>query len=493
MKQIGIAGACVLSLWSSAVRAEWQLVETPHVEMRGDAPVADMQRLAGDLEALDALMTKVTGVTRKPSRPVVIYVFASNSEAQALTGLSRLNGGLTQSSPEGPQIVAAAVASGGPNSLRRALFHEYAHAFRSTQLPGPRPLWFDEGFATFFESVTPQAGAVLHYGPNAQRREELREVGYTSAATILALDPASTDGPPAIQFYDTGWLIVHHMMSGGARRSELDKFIAVFASGDLNGSLEPYFAGGTAAFDHDLLADANSSSDPENTLAVTPATAMTTRPLATVEIEMLRFIVGLSAGAAANTTREQFGLVDHWLDQLDTLGAKYPGDASIARAAANIGIKSGSVARVLPLLDKALALHADDPALLGLRGAVVTILADQGEVEKFDAHIADAARSIDRALKLDPSNPEALRAKARNLRAKDGASAEVVAYLERALALNPLDSNLRDDLAETYYRIGDKKHAITTLLPIVQSDPNPVIRRRARHSIAALRAGYPYQ
>ena len=491
MKRIGIAGAFALALWSSAAHAEWQLVETPHIAIRGDIPLADMQKLATNLEALDALMAQVTGVTRKPARPVVIYVFATNSEAQALTGLPRLAGGVTRSSPAGPQIIAAAVD--GPDSLRRALFHEYAHAFRATQLPGPRPLWFEEGFATFFESAIPEFGAVMRYGPNAQRREELRHIGYTSAATILALDPASGDGPPAIQFYDTGWLIVHHMMSGGARRDELDKFIAVFAHGDLDGPLDPYFAGGTAGLDRDMLADANASSDAEHSVTVTPAGTMSTRPLTAVEIEMLRFTVGLSAMVGADTTQQQYGLVDHWLDTLAAMAQKYPGDAAIAREAANLGIKSGSVARALPLLDQALAVHANDPVLLGLRGTVVTMLADQGEVEKFDARIADAARSIDRALKLDPLNFEALRARARNLRAKDGASAEVAACLERALALNPLDSELRADLAETYDRIGDKKHAITTLLPSMQSDPNSVVRRRARRSIAALRAGYVYQ
>ena len=492
MRARSLAIFVALAAWGSQAQAAWLTVQTEHVTMSGDLPEADMRALCADLERLDALLIQVTGVKRLPAKPVVIRVFATNAEARARAGIPKLDGGFTNRTPEGPQIIAAPLP-GKANGLRLTLFHEYAHAFRLTQLPGPRPLWFEEGFATFFESAEPLADGRMRFGPNANRRAELRHFGVTTAASILALDPASGDGPPPPDFYDTGWLIAHYMFAGGARRKEIEDFVAAFGKGGDVGPLDGYFAGGTAGLDKDLLADANAPAEFEQTVAIAPATAISVRPMSAAEVALTLFTVSLAGAVQVATTADLYAASDRWLDQLDAMAVQYPGDAEIARVAARLALQNGAVDRVVPLIDAALATHPDDASLIALRSIIITTQADRGAVELFDGRIAAARKLVDRATLIAPDNVDVLIARARNLSTADGATPAVAGYLERALAIDPLNGDLRGDLAEIYDHTGDKKKAIATMLPLAESDPNPIIRRRARHTIAALRAGYAFQ
>jgi hypothetical protein len=487
-----LAMVVALGVWGTGAQAAWLTVETKHVAMSGDLPEAEMRALCGNLEQLDALMTQVMGATTVPARRVVIRVFASNAEARSRTGLAKLQGGVTQSTPQGSEIIAAP-RNGEPNALRFALFHEYAHAFRQTRLPGPRPLWFDEGFATFFESAEPLADGQMRFGPNPERLESVRRYGVTPTASILALDPASKDGPPPPDFYFTGWLIAHYMFAGGMRRKEIEDFVTAFAQGGNVGPLDGYFTGGTAAFDRDLLAEANAPGAFERTVAVTPATEISVRPMSDAELALTLFNLQLAGVVALDPSTDIYTVSDGWLDQLAMIGAKYPGDAEIARVAARIALRNGSVDRALPLVEAALAAHPEDAGLLAWRSIFGTIQADRGEVELFESRIAAARKLADRAMAIAPDDPDVLIAKARNMRAAEGDVPAVAGYLKRAVAADPGNSDVRGDLAQVYDRLGDKKSAIAVMLSVAESDSNPVVRRRARRTISALRAGYPYQ
>lgn len=492
MKLSSLAITAALMSCASGAHAEWRLVETPHVSMSGDLPEAEMRTLATEVERLDALMMQVTGASPQPATRVVIRLFATNEEARTRSGLPRLQGGVTHWTPDGPMIIAARV-DGVPDALRVAVFHEYSHAFRRMHFAGPRPLWFEEGFATFFESAEPLADGQMRYGPNPMRRESIRRAGLTRVGSILALDPDSEDGPPPEAFYDTGWLVEHYVFAGGPRRKELEAFITAFARGDSVTALDGYFAGGIAGLDHDLLADANLPGEFERTVAVQPATDIAVRAMSELEVEKAEFTVGMSGEVGMKSRDDHYALTDRWLDQLEGIGRKFPGDLDIARLAGRIALMNGSTERAFPIVESALATHPDDPSLLALKGTILTIRADKGKVEEFDANIAIARKVVDRALALGPKNVDALVAKARNLRASDGATPAVAALLERALALDPLNADLRGNLGETYDRIGDKKRSIATMIPSAESDPNPEVRRAARRAIAAMRKGYVFQ
>ncbi len=485
-----------LLLAPAVARAEWNRAETPHFELLAELPAPETERIAGEIEALDALLREVTGIRAIPATRIRITVFGDVETVRELMALPAFEGGVTQPTPLGAMAIVAQRNKARPDYVpRESLFHEYAHAFMIHNMPEPHPGWFVEGFASLFETAVPLPDGRMRFGDHGQWGHVLKEAGPVPFARIESMVAERRDGPPPAMLYAGGWLLTHHYYFDGPRRAEIERYLAAFAAGAADGGAGSFFTGGVDGLDTELGRYVRAALPPPRELLPPPGAVPALRPMRAAEVEMLALEVGAKMhimGGAEAGDAEQFEMLRAYFAKVDAVCRRYPEEAEIARFAAVLAMAVEEFGRVSEIVDATARADGTESApLLALKGMAVAEAANAGEGD-FDAGIARSRALIERALKLDPQEPLALEAMYRNLTLAEGATPKAIAYLERALKADPTLDHIRVRLAELMARNGNSKGAIAALSPIANSPHASPQRDDAIRDIAAIRAGRSY-
>ncbi len=102
------------------------------------------------------------------------------------------------------------------------IYHEYVHYFVRNNFPGV-PLWFNEGLAEFYSTLTQEEDAVLIGGAVERHLDHLRRRGELDLVSLLEADSRSESyhAPNKVgDFYAQSWLLVHYLLSGSGERLE---------------------------------------------------------------------------------------------------------------------------------------------------------------------------------------------------------------------------------------------------------------------------------
>ncbi|HTT25385.1 MAG TPA: tetratricopeptide repeat protein, partial [Thermoplasmata archaeon] len=154
-----------------------------------------------------------------------------------------------------------------------------------------------------------------------------------------------------------------------------------------------------------------------------------------------------------------------------------PGNASLQHHKALILLAlNRNLDEVLPLLDNALTANPHDKAIWATRGDALRLVdrnADAAE-SYLQAQRLDATSSqyVDRALKLVPNHPEALRLKVELARAHGG-DKSAVAAIDALLKEVPDDLALHCTKAEILAGLGETEAALAELHPLTSQAPAP--------------------
>src|SRR5581483_6595855 len=96
------------------------------------------------------------------------------------------------------------------------VFHEYTHLLLHANLP-PIPVWFDEGFAEYFSSLTFDKGKIFYGGANEGRSYVLSNTRWMKIDQLFSIQHDSPEynehGDHRSVLYAESWLVVHYLES----------------------------------------------------------------------------------------------------------------------------------------------------------------------------------------------------------------------------------------------------------------------------------------
>jgi len=196
----------------------WIEVATDRFRVHSDAGTALTTGLAHGLEELRAVLMETIGYESIPARPLHIIVFAGDGSFSPYA-MSDRTGGFYLRAPDAAYIIVSADPRWDPSRL---IFHEYVHAVLADHIPDA-PLWFNEGLAEFFESISVDGSTARIGLPLQDRLQQLERASLIPIDVFLAVDrqsPYYTGVEEKDRFYAQSWALVHALLlksDNGAR------------------------------------------------------------------------------------------------------------------------------------------------------------------------------------------------------------------------------------------------------------------------------------
>ncbi|MEI9851002.1 MAG: tetratricopeptide repeat protein [Sphingomonas sp.] len=487
---IRIAAFLALLCIGGEARAEWYRAETAHFTLQAELSEAEMRQLAREIEALDAVLV---AMTRAPGeghgRKLDILMLDRVSTLRRLAGLDAFTGAFFFNNSVDQAAVVAREDSGNrvTYDVRDALFHEYGHYFLRRHLGVLQPAWFHEGFASLFESARMAGAERMRVGDIPKIALTLDPAALAPFATIAEVEDAMRLGEERQTLYAQGWLVAHHYFFGGRRAGEIQRYLELVRAGKPIGRPEALFAGGYKGFDADIAGYAAATLPEPRELDVPPLApgAVTVRPLRPGEVALVeRRVDDAEIGGG---WLERSGEFARAYQAADARLAEWPDEPALALYAARMAFLSGNHVRAAELIGPLLARDPADPDLLALEGRVLVLAARAGGDRNFAATLAESRALLLRVLAKDPWHVDALAGMHENLTEARGANAEAIAYLKRAIEVQPDNVMLRQRAIEHMLRTGDYRGAIAILQPIANAPHGGAVRKHAAELIAEIR------
>jgi hypothetical protein len=215
----------------------WYRVGGPHFELLGQAPAAELEQFAAELEHLHALL-ETLGADPQRFRPP-LTIFALDREGLGAFGPEGAGLGPRDNRITGYFVPGALgdaiVFERDPASEPRAtLFHEYLHAFVRHHLPAA-PLWLNEGLAEYYSTFelardrSGSPGGVLGL-PKERHLVTLERERMLSLDRLLDVEvdsPLYHEADRRGVFYAQSWAFVHFLLSDAGRRARTSRYLAL--------------------------------------------------------------------------------------------------------------------------------------------------------------------------------------------------------------------------------------------------------------------------
>ncbi|WP_395395665.1 hypothetical protein WBP07_09115 [Novosphingobium sp. BL-8A] len=439
-------------------KADWKRAETDHVTVFSTGGEDELRRVASDLEQLHRLMARLylQGSSEGKALKMQVILMDSRDSFQAM-GLRDLR------SQEGPfprpfaqqhyydpresgdvLVIARSDQTIDLNTSRRfssdcdALSAEgadfcttaprqlplirpweailagaFAQHFMVTYLPAAYPRWYLDGIGALFSSVDiKRSGAIDYAAPPAGYRDVYKSYGYPQITDILTgRYLGEADGAQGWSPY-TAWLMTHFFVfskTKGERYDQFQRYMAAIRRGTPPAEAAANFgdmpalqreivgyAGHDVAYSH---AKAPDTPPPAPVVtALSPAAAALVTARAELDSRLSSFASGDEAGGQ-ETGR------DRWLARLHELTERYPTDADAQLFAAEAECRSGRIAECLGSAERVLSSAPDDASALTWKGIALADQAIVGPASARPARLAEARKTIERAIALDSQAP----------------------------------------------------------------------------------------
>lgn len=468
-------------------RAEWHRAESAHFKIQADLPEAELRTLAADLETIDALM-RTLSAARKNLAKADILVVEDIESVRRMTGISGFSGGITLNSKMGELIIMSREGGDG-YALRRILFHEYAHSFMHRFVGNGFPGWYTEGFATFFQTAEVIAADRVRFGAIPPEVEEAFGGGASVPfAEVMSIDAQRLEGPAPVKLYAQGWLMAHSLFSGGPRSGEIRAYLNAVSSGAAVSKPDTFFAGGIAGFDADMTAYLKALPPPrKGALAPVDLSGIAVRAMRPGET---RFVTrrledvateydGTGRAGRIQATARRYALAKALLDE-------FPEESELAFYTGRLALACGENAAADALADRLLGADPENPTLMAFKADTLIGVARDNPRGMMPL-IARSRELLGRAAALDAENPAVAVAMYRNYSADQGATLATRRYLDRAVQLNPGDTDLLNTALEFAVRNGDYSYAIKLITPFANSPHDNAMRSWAIRTIGQFR------
>jgi tetratricopeptide (TPR) repeat protein len=352
----------------SPLRAEWQRASNKHFVIYADMAPGRLQQFADRLERFDAALRFMTKA--RESTPVTIYMVSDLEEVQRLSG-GRNVGGYYRGSAQEPFVVVP--LNTGPKhrwsmSAEDILLHEYAHHMLLSNNDQFLPTWANEGMAEFFMSAEfKDDGSIIMGAPNGSRYFSMTSMNRWTARQLLLSETKPVPSSQIDQRYSRGWLLVHYLLLSGERPNEYGQYIEKLNQGvpvekaatDVFGDLEkldrdlqrylrrPRFRG------LQLKAGQIKGMEKVTISHLTPAAAA-----------IMPYRITSANGVNPDSARTL-------ADKARPVAARYPNDAFVQRALAEMEYDAGRQDEAVAAAERAIAADPSNVMAMVYKGRVI--------------------------------------------------------------------------------------------------------------------------
>jgi hypothetical protein len=216
----------------------WKVARTEHFRVYTDQPPRVFETV---IERLEDVHVGLTSSLFSAQIPVTEVFLFNAAEFQDLLG------------PIGG-IAFGNLGKGGllvlydgydPVFLERTAAHELAHAFIGATFRAP-PIWFNEGFATYAESMMVQEHAVMFGSRKVHVADDAVAAHLIKVNDLFSAPGTQFHGDWEARHYTTAWAVVHYIWHGENKtlRRRFDSFGAALSAeaGRPGGSMRAWSA-----------------------------------------------------------------------------------------------------------------------------------------------------------------------------------------------------------------------------------------------------------
>lgn len=476
----------------AAAHAGWMEAQSTNFVVYAEDTEDDITQFSQRLELYHQAMEALTGSELpdpSPSNRVTVFVVRNERQVQKLYGAgSRYIGGFYLPRAGGSVAIVPRVQlqRGQPDESMITLLHEYAHHFLISNSEQPLPRWLGEGTAEFFASAEFSGSGGINVGmPAFQRADELLYAKDVKAEQLL--DPAlyaQSSGKGFDSFYGKSWLLYHYLVLGGKRPGQLQKYLALMATG--KGSVE---AGREAFGDLDQLDRELGGYMRQKLLAIVFKPGQLTigkvqvRALTAGEEAVMPLLIRSKRGVNHEQAAELVG-------DARRVAANFPQDPAVLSELAEAEFDSGNAEAAIVAADAALALDPYRVNALVQKGYALFRLAENADDAGRAAAFSQAVAPFLALNKMENDHPLPLIFYYRSYAERGLLPPEnAVRGLRRAVALAPFDFGLRLDLASYDIQAGNLAEARHELVPVAYQPHGGPMADSARRVIDDIDAG----
>jgi tetratricopeptide (TPR) repeat protein len=464
------AAALALVMGAAApARAEWLEARSRHFTMVGDVSEQFLRRRIARLERFDAALRKLFPAIAEANLPVMVV--DSGTDVRALLG-SR--GGNIEAffMPSAFGVFAVVPARG--EEVENTMFHEYVHHTFMGMFDAPLPRWVNEGFAELFAYTKVTDNGAVTFGLSSERNYSLNRTDRWDVERLINSDANPPSKFDVDQLYAKGWLAMHYLVFSGNRQGELGKFTELLKSGLSQPEAARQAFGDLDKLESDLEYYRGRKMLPSKVLSASQIGDLgeiTVRRLSAAEAAIMPMRVQSMVGV----TKETAPVV---AARAEPVAARYPDDAFVQRAFAEMQYDVDNYARADEAIDRALAAQPEYVDALAYKGMLVGARARrEGRRELW----REARQWIVKANRLAPDKALPL------ILFYDSYEAEgveppknAVDALRRAIVLQPSYDELRLKLALRLIAAGEplkarQELALAAFAPHLDSD-NPMAK-----------------
>jgi Flp pilus assembly protein TadD len=430
----------------AATGTGWTRVSTEHFVVSGDAPAADIGRVAARLESLRAVLTQLLPRTQDHSLlPAFVVVFGSDRSFEPYQPAGVTVGGYALLDRFIPCMV---LRSDGSDESFRTIVHEYVHVlFDAPWLP----LWLSEGIADYYSATTlsrDRRQAVLGDRIPAHLAQATR--GWVPLSRVLALSRSSrlSNDDTSMSVYAESWLLVHYLTRGTpARGAQIARFIDLLSAGATEAAAFEQAIGSPATIEADLrryLGNGIVYGEERSITRSVDVAALRPRPMTAAEVD------GVLGRLLFHLRRDD--------EAASRLNASLGADPDLSEPVVTLGVmhvRQGRRADALACFRRA---SARDPGNL-LAAYHQGLMALDGTRAATEPPLQEAYAALNRAVEGRREVPPEPLATLGTLAGRLGRLDEAEAILRQANRLEPGQSGTRLELANVCLRVGKFQEA----------------------------------
>ncbi|MBN8809352.1 MAG: tetratricopeptide repeat protein [Sphingomonas sp.] len=482
----------MLLLPGRARAEEWLRADSDHLVVFSNAGRTAITTFADQIETYDAFLRAYLGVPPGGPRQqkLRVYLLAHGSDVKVLWPSSGTVAGFYDHSADEPFLVVTyqrprikTDANKDEVKADGTAYHEYTHFFQQAHFPSGYPGWVIEGYAQFLQTIRVENGSVV-LGHSSPGLVWFAQQAWLPWDKVLRGSTGTIARDEWFPFYGQAWVLTHYMMSDPTRAAAFNRYlVAVSQGGDPVTSL-------TAALGVDLPTLSRQLQQYyRDVLRVqrigwrmpTPPT-VTVTPLSPAEAALI-----------LPDARSRYFVRDNdkadFVAKLRAAAAPFGSDRFALLAAARADAKYGDAKRAEATLAPLLAAHPDDADALLLRARARLRQADESkDPAAADAYRRAAAGDLDAALAAGSTDPLTYYYAATvREHQPDYPTRTDIAYLGKALQLEPQSQEIRLSTADALLKVKRRAEAMLLLQPLL-NDPHD---DDARKSATKLLERYP--
>lgn len=441
-----------------AMAAEWYVVDTKHFTVYTKDTKKNAEEYGKELERVDEALRIISGVGPSDddfpaSSKVTVFRFGETSDMGKLLG-RRGVGGFFRGDAVGSVAFAPRrddvrrergferTAGDIPINPKYIVFHEYTHYFMFHHRDAPYPLWYSEGFAELFGTMTFEKDRFVIGDVPPERSIALKVVDLDLEEMFAPGEEPSREYTSRV--YAHGWLLASLLNLTPERRSQIGPYLMAInegvdpleaaknAFGDLDvleKELDDYRGGAAKVLKVPFL----TKQDPE----------VSVRRMTEAEEARMDVLIRAKAGVDEDQAKKQ-------VDPARDLVSRYPESVPVLLTAVEAEFDAKNWNEAESLAERILAIDPDnvDAAIYYARVALMRGYEDKSQ-------IAVARERFAKANNLQPDHAYPLYGYYLSFLYSDETPPDdAIASLERAFVLARYDNSIRNTLA---YRLAKEE------------------------------------